>query len=343
MKIDFSDYGYANARVKALKTKLLDSARTRQLQDLGSVDQLVALLEETNYKQEMVKASADFKGIRLVSEALHANLVASLQSVYSWLPPEGREAYEVVLNEFEVSDLKKVLTSKAENRELNASELANVFESKVVAKALAARDLKQSIDVIKNTPGYEKAFSEEWVKQAIRSGDYRPLLIALDNNYFKRLAALSVDTDSAQLTSVIDARLDFKNTMLVLRMLRDGLPLAEIEKRLLPSKRKYWVKKLLACKDYADAVELSAKKYGVGEEELKAAVNEKKLSAFEIAVETGMVSRVLRASRLSVMDFGTILGFVYLKSVEVENIRKIAYGIHFGLKDELKKSIIAFN
>ncbi|MBI5635569.1 V-type ATPase subunit, partial [Candidatus Micrarchaeota archaeon] len=52
-----SSFGYANARIKAMKAKLFDVDKMRELSAVKTLPEVIELLEESVYKKEFVDAS----------------------------------------------------------------------------------------------------------------------------------------------------------------------------------------------------------------------------------------------------------------------------------------------
>ena len=88
---------------------------------------------------------------------------------------------------------------------------------------------------------------------------------------------------------------------------------------------------------------LLIEKFLPGIEVTVAILQNKPLPVLEIALERKAVEKTLRLTRLGVLSFATAVGFVFLKNVEVSNLRKIAYANAFGLKQELGEYIFAIN
>ena len=55
MVIDLAPYAYVNARIRSKEAKLLDDAKLNELIECGSLEELVGLLEDTDYGQYVVE------------------------------------------------------------------------------------------------------------------------------------------------------------------------------------------------------------------------------------------------------------------------------------------------
>ncbi|HPX72393.1 MAG TPA: V-type ATPase subunit, partial [Methanoregulaceae archaeon] len=57
------EYAYVNARIKAMKSRLLDPSLLEQLINKPDVDSLISELEKTAYREELEKAGVLYSGI----------------------------------------------------------------------------------------------------------------------------------------------------------------------------------------------------------------------------------------------------------------------------------------
>ena len=329
-------YAYANARVKGMKSKLLPAAKVRELLDVESVDAVVALLGDTAYKREFVECSARYAGAELVMRALYLNLARTIATLARILPEHAKPAFRTMAGEWVVEDLKRVLSKKALGREVSEEELALVDEqyNDLLRKLAKARDLKACAALLRGTPfGSAESLAE------LEGGKTKRFFEEAEAYYWRNVVENTAAANDAQLKAINRARLDAKNALIILRLKRDGIEMAEISKWLLPSFGSRY-DALVEAAGLAEAVEESRKLLRVSDEAVEEA-KKGRLSTLEIETEKRLVERVLKESRISSLGLAAVIGFLYLKSTEVGNIRKIAYGTHYGLKEELEKTVFA--
>ncbi|MFH0835192.1 MAG: V-type ATPase subunit [Candidatus Micrarchaeota archaeon] len=334
-------YAYANSRIKAMKSKLLDANTIREMMDVGTIEEVIEILEESPYKKAFVDCSTRYKGLTLVSKALHQDGVEMRRTIMKFLPREALPMYRTDMREWAIRDIKHVVSEKALGREQPAMEemmLIDKGEAPLLRAMIEANGAEGAIAVLERSK-YAPALAparEEYAK----TKDFRVLLDALDRSYYAELAKLAKSTKDLQARTIIELRISFGNTMTILRMKRDGLSDEATSAKLLPGGKAAWERRLLDCKDYASCVAAVRDRHGV-DEKIAAKALEGKLSVLEVELDRKRMESILRASRISMLSFGAILGFIYLKNAEVDSIRKIAYGTVFGLKDEMKGMIFA--
>ena len=67
------------------------------------------------------------------------------------------------------------------------------------------------------------------------------------------------------------------------------------------------------------------------------------ISDVEIALEKKMFRKILSSTRISVLSLGTVLGFLYLKRREIENLRAIALSLSFPSREKLRRSVYSLH
>ena len=166
--------------------------------------------------------------------------------------------------------------------------------------------------------------------------DFRGIIQGLERERVKRLKAFIRIADP--LTGKIMGRqLLLESVMAILRLKKEGVK----NPGEFVLYKNHLVKRLLAIEDYGECLKETVHAFGLPPETVEKAKHS--LSLLEIALERKSVERILSWTRLSVLSFATAVGFVFLKNVEVSNLRKIAYANAYGLKEELKDYVFAIN
>ncbi len=333
-------YSYVNARVKAMKSRLLKETVVKEMLEVGSVNEVVELLEEDAvYKPFLVKLSSEYSGTELVSRALQENLSATLKKIYFFLPKKAREKFRILSMELEIRDLKTIIAKKVLGLEVVKGDLVNASEQNapLIEKMLKAHDYTEALAALRKSE-YGSVFPESLVKQFEKTKDFRILAGALNDYYSAFLTKTLQAEKDALVKKLLQDRLDYTNAVLSLRLKKTGLSEKEITPRLTqPLSRK--VRHVLASKSYSDGVSIAEKEFHV-----TIPANEREsIARVEVALERKFVENALRDFRLSVLSFGAVLGYYYLKLIELSNIQKIVYATNFGVKDELKDAVFAVN
>lgn len=107
------DYGYINARVRGMHSRLLDKKGFDALMVQPDIPSLTAELEKTPYQSEIQEASVLYSGIRGIEAALRMNLVHTCQKILSIV--QGSDALsfvQIFLSRWDVHNLKAIMRGK---------------------------------------------------------------------------------------------------------------------------------------------------------------------------------------------------------------------------------------
>ncbi len=77
-----SDYGYANARIRAMKSDLLDGHAYASLLAASNIEQIIELLARSAYKADIEATLVKRGGVRCVFEALRVNIARTVEPGY---------------------------------------------------------------------------------------------------------------------------------------------------------------------------------------------------------------------------------------------------------------------
>ncbi len=342
-------FAYANTRVKGMKSNLLSRETVRKLLDVGTLDELIEILEETPaYKDDFVKASTTQRGLPLVLSALQANFSNTLSRIRHFLPAKSKDDFNAFLMEYEVSDVKAILVSKALGQPLQKEGLYNVVVHPNLMKNLnEAATVDEAVSALARHKTYSAAaiVAREQLKAAQNAStplDLRPVLDSLDTMARRSMLALAT-REHHYLSQIVHARLARQDAMLALRLLREKTPSAQIRGQLSLRPHSAGAERALQAPDFDAAVKAVGTHFQVAPEFITDSLETRSLVPLEIGLEQTYVKNVLRSSRLAVLTFATVIGFLFLKQVEVQNLRRIALGKHFHLEKELRQTIFAIN
>lgn len=327
-------YGYAATRIKAMETRLLTRKQLADLYGVSSLAEMTVLLQETAYKDALVRASQKHAGIELLLVGLQDVWMDTLRKVESIIPERAKPALEVLLREWEVQDIKTIAARKALNQPVTKEELTAATDSgrRLVERMLEQKDWPALIAVLRTSWAGDAVKADE--KRIVEQRDFRALSQALDRTYAKQVSDVIKGKAHPNTRKLLALRQEFLHTMIVLR-LKAYASAADIEKELFgnPSPK---VQALLKAQDLQSAIALLDLP-----EESKAAYKAKPaLSTIELALEKRFVQAVLQSFRASVLNFGVVIGYLYLKAAEIANLKRLALGKYFGVEDQFKPFLV---
>ncbi len=74
------EYGYVHARIRGMKSRLLNRKELEDLAVKFDVDLIISELEKTPYRAEIEEARVQYSGVTCVEEALRRNLANTFGS-----------------------------------------------------------------------------------------------------------------------------------------------------------------------------------------------------------------------------------------------------------------------
>jgi len=328
------EYGYASTRVKAMEARLLSRKEMADLYGVSSLPEMTVMLQETSYKDALVRASQTYEGIELLLVGLQDAWLGTLRTIERIIPDRASPALDVLLREWEVQDVKTICAKTALGQPLTLDELTLATDSgrKLCERLMEQKDWSSLINVLKVSDYYGDAVRAD--ERIVAQQDFRRLSQALDRAYAKQISDVIKAKAHPNTRALLRLRQEFVQSMIVLR-LKAYASTAEIEKELFGTSSPK-VKALLNAGSLEEAIAL----LDLPDEAMAAYKAKPVLSTIELALEKKFVQAVLNTFRASVLNFGVIIGYLYLKSAEIANLKRLALGKYFGVEEQFKPFLV---
>lgn len=333
---------YANARVKAMKSRLLDEEKIRALLAVDTLNGVVGLLEESTYKDAFIAESTRHKGIELVVKALERDLNATLRKIRKISPRKMWKLLDIFLKQWDVNNLKIIISSKALGRPVAQSDLlladAGPAKARFFQRLLACGSAEEVARALSKTaygPAVNKALAEYG-----KSRDYRVFLAALDYQWYNSIVNSGAGAD-AGVREFVGRKIDALNALTILRLKQAGASPEKIGQFIVVGGSKRLASELLKCEGMQKAVEAACAKLGIGKAVADRFRTRGSLAELELEIERKMVERARKTMARSVMSPAAIIGYLHLKDYEVQSLRKIAFATLFDMKDDVRGTIVA--
>lgn len=202
------EYAYVNARIKAMKSRLLDRSFLEQLINKPDIDSLIAELEKTTYREELDKAGVLYTGIHRIEVAIRKDLVKTFRTVLNLIRGGETESYlTIILNRWDVQNIKTILRGKKIQE--NPSEIleclipAGELDEAALTELVKQPDVKAVIDLLA-TWGiiYSRPLTLNF-KEFSETGDLLVLEYALDTFYYQDAISRLKSGESEDRKSVV--------------------------------------------------------------------------------------------------------------------------------------------
>lgn len=356
------EYGYSNARVRAMRAALLSR---RQAEDLMKVNTNAAVAEylssRTGYREDFANMPAKITDEERVEAAVSRNFARTAQKLIRITPEASKNALQAFLGRYDVHNLKAILLARKLGRSKEeASRLlipAGSLAQPELAHMLSAKSADELYEAMRASAFGSKFLSSASTRHLpraqIKSVLQNPnadstrldMLISALDSYYYEVAASSVpasERDAGVLLNLLRSEADAKNAITAMRLKRTGAEKKEIMASMVEggnfSRRQ--LEKMALAKSVEDVASLASTFFisETGKGEFAAASQRYKsdgqLSHFEVVFENSLARRSLHTLRRSMMSIGAIVGFLFLKEEEMNNIRKIVRGKALGLPME---------
>jgi vacuolar-type H+-ATPase subunit C/Vma6 len=358
--LEISGYDYGNARVRAMKSRLLTRHELEALTEHNSPQSLISALTNTDYREAVQASLVRKSGMAAITEILRHNLVHTLGKVRSFYSGDARKLVSIVLRGFDVSNIKTILRSLSKGippeeietllfpvgmlTEGALAELARALEPRVAIDLVASMGLPIAQPLLKlraERPGanimeMELALDRWYIEGTRRDIEKQPRAIEFLN------VVLDLDADLTNLLTV----LRFVPAPEERQILRQQIGTDDIRHLFIGPGRLPF--RLLIYAVDQDTMEsmveaLMATAYGPP---LRAGLTDylqsDRLSDIERQLRLFRLRRMAYLLAKDPLGIGVVLGYTALKTNEVANIRRIAIGLRIRLGAEAIKADLEF-
>lgn len=335
--IDLS-YAYANSRVKGMKSNLLGEDELRGLFSAKTQDSFIALLEDTQYKESVVAESVNHKGIDLVLAALRREFDRTVNELYRVVPEPSKKKMQALIARWQLKYIQVLLASKAAGIPMQ-DDYIDFLPQKTRDKLRGSIEAQTFDEALARLPSTEfGGVSKKIAEEYRRTHDMRAALRTIDQSYMESLVEyIRVETDR-EARAILKAELDQYNLTTALRLKKAGLPASAILPSIYRSSSPGTEVRVANAANLEEAVRIIERDMGL--RGLLEGSKETESTAYaELELEKKMFSKILSATRVSVLSFGAVLGVLYLKRREIENLRMIAISLQFPGREEFRKNV----
>jgi len=349
-------YGYANARVKARKAKILQWENFEDFSNQGTVDGVIAMLERTYYKDVFSQVPIECSRPEMVELAAGIHYAEVVGKVWEFVPAKARPAIAGVMRKWDFVNLKMILASRHTGKKweeikpyiipagtIGPRQLENIAraEGEKIYVEVRRTDLGremfgQTSVVIKGTE------LEQMFIQSVRSSQMlNQLQVLLDTAYYNYLATgMNLPNKDAQaLQAIVKKEIDARNIINVLRLAKAGVKNEETLKKYVirgGTMRSAVMKSLLGVEDISAVLQLISHTFPI-KGEIKTLVD------LEMAFKQEIAREKIKRFYTSTVSLGTILSFLFIKEEEMNNLRRVVRGIDYRFSpEEIRATLVVY-
>lgn len=337
-----SNFAYANARLRAMKSRLLPPENLAALADERDLPAFLNALTRTPYREAVELALVQYSGAAVLSRTLQFDMDGRLQKIRRFFTGKAADLVQLVLLRYDVDNLKAVLRGLSQRLAaediLAATRQRGTLDSAVLTELAQAAGAREAIDLLAT---WRIPLAQPLL--AIRVEQPGAALwqmeTALEQWYFREIEAGPLKTGSV-LHDFLALYADSVNLITVLRLVGPDGRSAFLRRQFAADPRPLLIGPgrlsfdLLAETAQAETVQeavavLAPTTYG---RTLQTALTQyrstRRLSSFERALHR---LRLRQAASFFVRDphgIGILLGYLFLSSNEITNLLCIGHGIY---------------
>ena len=347
-----TDAGYANARLRGMRSHLLPRSFYERLIEASDLTQVVKELMDTEYGPDLEDQLVRGRTAAVIDDALKNNMVQAYRKVFKFLHPDARKLLSTLLGRWDVFNIKTIL--RGAHFHVAADDIKTSFFpvgylSTEELEALAKfDDVRIVIDTMAMW-GYVYASPlRRAYPEYSRSKDLAPLELALDRQYAEwaasRLLGGGTDVDVAR--RVLGMQIDTANLVMVFRLLKADAESLKVGSYFLEGGRVIRRKQFLELArlsdvdevldylkntPYAAALDTAALRY----------LENASIPVFERALEDLLMRRALLSGIRDPHGVGVAIAYLFGKQNEITNVRIIVKGKAVGMPaDRVREELI---
>jgi V/A-type H+-transporting ATPase subunit C len=339
------DYGYCNARVRGMRSRLVGRVYLDQLMDCSDLRGIVQMLMQTEYGPDLEVTLLHGHTFAAVDEALKINMVRSFEKILGFVNGEAHFLVSTLFGKWDLFNIKTIIRGKHMHlapEEIIESLLAAGQLSAVDLRALAGvEDVRAVVDTL-NTWGLPFAKPlREAMSDYVKTRDLSVLELAMDRYYSdwaaKRLKSRRQNYRIAR--TALGVQTDATNLLTVFRLLKADIEEMDVAEFFLPGGSVITDKvfRSLAAMSDIDEVLDALKKTPYGkplEEAAMLYLDTGSIATLERVLEDYVLRRTLAASHGDPLGAGVIISYLWAKQNEVTNLRIIVKGNSVGMPPE---------
>jgi len=347
-----NDYGYSNARIRGMRSRLLRTQQLEQLMSATDIRQIIQELTQTEIGPFLEETLIHGMTAEAVDEALKRNLVATYRKVLKFLNEEALYICSTLLGRWDVFNVKTIVRGK--HMHLSAKEIGEGLLpvgalSQIDLDGLIAQDdVRGVVDLATTWELPQGPALRSGYQDYQRTGELADLELALDH-YFATWAAKRMSRKSrnyAIARGILSMQVDILNLVMIFRAARENLTPEQSQDYFLLGGSDVdleMYQRLAALSDIDDIMDgLRGTRYGkLLDDAAMLYLESLSLAVFERALEDYFMRKVLALAGSDPLGIGIPIAYLWGKQNEVTNLRIIVKGVAVGMPaDRTRRELI---
>ncbi|MDE1855368.1 MAG: V-type ATPase subunit [Candidatus Micrarchaeota archaeon] len=343
-------YAYSSTRVKAMESKLIRKEMFERMLAAKEPGSIAAMLLQTDYRQDVERLGGVKAMSTLIDFVLSKNQGRETSKLITIAPKDQRSLVIAIAGVWDIGNIKTAIEAVSSGKSFESVSRylidSRYAGSEAIKDAMASKSVEGAMEKLMLKTPYAKQ-----IKNALdtykKTGSAAEASAALERSYYLQLGATigKLEMIDAGAADLIRKRIDMRNILTLLETKKHGNDFAKISGYLLPngslgSKR---LESLFRESRSPEALAENVKAFNLKQAAKEYAESKTKpVLIFEIAMLNEIFAGALRGIRHSVLSFGALIAFLYLKEIEVFTLRVIMKGKGYGLSDQEIKGMISW-
>ncbi len=342
-------YGYSSARAKALGSKLIDEKTMRDIINAKDVSSIISVLLHGEFKEDIEEFGGMEIKAELIDFALSKNLARNAGKLVHIAPSTERKLIRSIVGKWDIYNVKLLLEAKEKRQSYEAIARYVIdygrYDSAAIKEAMREDSIEGLLNKLMINSPYVDIFRDA-LETYKKSRSVPDTVAEIDKSYFKSLGGVIVGlrvihNESAR---IIKMDIDMKNILYMIKAKRAGLKFTEISPMMIErgNMQVHELEQIYNGSKDIESMALQIKAY-----DLKPAVEAykqskiKQLLVFEVGLRNAIFENSVKLLKHSMLTFGTILAYSYMKEIEIFTLRILINSRIYGLsKDETSRLIV---
>ena len=338
------DFPYINARVRAMRSRLLDAGQMEELLAVPTLDAFTQALNTTPYGHEVQEALTRYPALQAVDAALARNFYHTTTKILGFADGKPRQLIEIVLMRWDLANLRLIMRGKHTGSR-GEDLAANVIPAGSLNEA-ALRELAGQPDVpavVGALSGLNHPFVtplQEGMAEYLETKDLFALELPLERFYALyglRMAKGSGRSEQV-VRSLLQAELDATNVKTAFKLQPTALGREEKARFFIPGGRIVSADLFVLLADRQTA-EQGVKWLRIQGFPVKTVSED--LTAFERDLDLAIIKAQTNLYLGDPLSIDIVVAYLALKYNEVKNLRLIARSKQLGIpRDRVRKEMV---
>jgi len=333
-----ADYGYINARVKGMKSRLLSEAEQYELIATRDLSSLFERLSNSPYGREIQEALSRTKGLQAFEEAMRRHLVSLTSKILAISEGRPRALLEIIVQRWDLVNLKTILRGKHSNKSeeeiLSLLIPAGTMSEAILRELLKQETLRALSEVLATWGNPFFIPLKEGEAKYSKTRNLASLELSLDKFYFNQGLKVTQDGDvnSQMVREVLKTEIDGINIRTAFKLQKESIKnLRELD-FFIEGGREITSKVFLSILQNPS---LEQGLLALRKTSFRLTERPSDLHSLELFLERLLIKKFVQMYRWDPLTIGVVIGYLWMKYNELVNLRLIARGKLFQIPSDI--------